>query len=301
MKKLLTIALCVVAIYGCDNSKETSSSESYESQKTQIKERAIASAKVLSMFPMSTATLLDEETGYYSNVRNELIQSSSDNNIASIIARVEENYKKGSDIQLSKPLLNRRANIIANIEGALAGFYNQVVDVNFRKLDDDDIVSVDSVYAYFEHFKTSLKEDFDLEESSIDTDDELTETEKLALISANTLMQESIDQIVDSLVEDYINDEGIENGRIFGRFKRWLKRTANVVATVATRAYTRGIQGGVLGFLATGNPLGFQIGAITGYVLGVGEGLECYGSNTCVTCVFCQPNPNKPCTKVAGC
>jgi hypothetical protein len=167
-------------------------------------------------------------------------------------------------------------------------------------MNEEDSISIDSVYSYFEDLKSSLKSELIREELQVDNDINLITSEKLILIAANFNLRESLDQVIDGLVSDMINNENARVSGFLKKLKNWFKRIVNVVATVIARMVPAAVIGAVFGFTLLG-PAGLAWGAGVGAILGVIEGLDCYSSNTCVTCVFCQPDQSKPCATTQGC
>ena len=290
MKKLFTTALILTTfIFSCENNSEEKIELSYEDQKANIK------AQIEDYYQASTI--------FRSNISSITKPLNDNDDLNSVLLDLYTTQELTSDFtekiqncSLSSSLVRKMELLELNIDNA---FMNSTQELNARLLNissESDLISLDSIYSYFDEFKLNLKEKISLEEATIDEDQSLSTEDKLALIAANTNLKASVDIYVDETLNFLLEGGIYENGRVLflKKFRNWVKRVVNSVATVVHHAVIWGIQGAVVGF-ATGG-IGAVSGAIGGALVGAVFGIDCLrGDTSCATCIFCQPDPNKAC------
>lgn len=197
---------------------------------------------------------------------------------------------------------NERSELVASIDERILPYHAKMLQLvspealsrfvsasEAARTKDDDYVIIDDLEGQLVEGLLAL-------EQELLTNENLSDDEKLVIISSTSVITELVPIVIDEVTEYY--EEEVAGGRV--NALKFLKKVVNAVATII-RSSTEGIVSplaGVVTVIAVGvaGPWGLVVGAAAGAVVGSFNGIQCVQQNNkaCYVCVYgvgSQPCP----------
>ncbi len=193
MKKILFLIVVALIGYRCNHHSEPSAVDNYSNKKAELKAQLTEYDQLLASYRDDSVSLLNLNDGYYPKFKSEIVSRGNDEKLKSVFPEIEYAILKGVEINTSIHFTESQERVFSIIESSLLQTSNDIEKYGLRTASDS--ISIDSVYAYFDNFKIVLENDLEIEEGYIDTNENLTESEKLALVASSIVARQSIDHL----------------------------------------------------------------------------------------------------------